>query len=72
MSAPSWLQGELTTMALCWRLDRGDGQPTTSIVSNEEQKKALAAVLKTLSPQVLTLPESLLRILPPRTPDRGG
>ena len=25
MSAPAWLQGELTTLALCWRLDRADG-----------------------------------------------
>jgi uncharacterized phage protein (TIGR02218 family) len=25
MSAPEWLQGPLTTMALCWRLDRRDG-----------------------------------------------
>jgi uncharacterized phage protein (TIGR02218 family) len=25
MSAPAWLSQELTTMALCWRLDRADG-----------------------------------------------
>ena len=25
MSAPAWLQGDLTTMTLCWRLDRRDG-----------------------------------------------
>ncbi len=47
---------------------RGDGQMEPKIVSNEDQKKALAAVLKTLSPQALTLPESLLRIMPPRPP----
>jgi hypothetical protein len=47
---------------------RGDGQLITKIVAPEEQKKALAAVLKTLSPETLTLPESLLQILPPRTP----
>jgi hypothetical protein len=47
---------------------RGDGQLITKIVSPEDQKKALAAVLKTLSPETLTLPESLLQILPPRTP----
>ncbi|HEV2575844.1 MAG TPA: zinc-dependent metalloprotease [Acidobacteriaceae bacterium] len=45
---------------------RGDGQALPAIVSNDEQKKAIAAVLKTLSPEVLTLPESLLAILPPR------
>ncbi len=44
---------------------RGDGQPDPAIVSPAEQKKALAAVLKTLTPETLTLPESLLKILPP-------
>jgi hypothetical protein len=47
---------------------RGDGQINPVIVSPAEQKKALAAVLKTLSPETLTLPESLLQILPPRPP----
>jgi hypothetical protein len=47
---------------------RGDGQINPAIVSPAEQKKALAAVLNTLSPETLTLPESLLQILPPRPP----
>ncbi len=47
---------------------RGDGQLITKIVSPADQKKALAAVLKTLSPETLTLPESLLQVLPPRPP----
>jgi hypothetical protein len=47
---------------------RGDGQLITKIVAPADQKKALAAVLKTLSPETLTLPESLLQILPPRPP----
>ena len=47
---------------------RGDGQPLPQIVSNDDQKKAIAAVLKTLAPETLTLPESLLQILPPRPP----
>jgi hypothetical protein len=47
---------------------RGDGQPDSQIVANDEQKKALAAILTTLEPATLTLPESLLRILPPRPP----
>ena len=47
---------------------RGDGQPLPQIVSAEAQTKALTAVLKTLSPDTLTLPESLLRILPPMPP----
>jgi hypothetical protein len=47
---------------------RGDGQKGQEIVPAVEQRKALAAVVKTLSPGVLTLPEALLRQLPPRTP----
>jgi hypothetical protein len=47
---------------------RGDGQPNPTIVAPEAQRKALAAVLKTLSPETLTLPEALLQILPPRPP----
>jgi hypothetical protein len=47
---------------------RGDGQMVTEIVVPAEQKKALDAVLKTLAPETLTLPESLLRVLPPRPP----
>jgi hypothetical protein len=47
---------------------RSDGQAASSIVAPEEQKKALDAVLKTLQPETLTLPESLLRILPPHPP----
>jgi hypothetical protein len=47
---------------------RGDGQPLPQIVSNDDQKRAIAAVLKTLAPDTLTLPESLLKILPPRPP----
>ncbi len=47
---------------------RGDNLANPRIVSPEDQKKALAAVLKTLEPQTLTLPESLLQILPPRPP----
>jgi len=48
---------------------RGDGQTPTQIVAPAEQRRALAAVLATLKPEVLALPESLLRIIPPRPPD---
>ena len=48
---------------------RGDGQMNAEIVSPEEQRKALRAVLKTLSAETLTLPESLLKLFPPRPPD---
>jgi hypothetical protein len=47
---------------------RGDGQMVTQIVDPAAQQKALTALLKTLSPETLTLPESLLRIFPPRPP----
>ena len=47
---------------------RGDALPNPEIVSPDTQKKALAAVLTTLSPKTLTLPESLLQLLPPRPP----
>jgi hypothetical protein len=48
--------------------ERGDGLPNPSIVDPAEQRKALTAVLKTLSPETLTLPESLLSLLPPVPP----
>ncbi len=47
---------------------RGDGQRGPSIVPAAEQRKALAAVTNTLSPEILTLPEALLQQFPPRTP----
>ena len=47
---------------------RGDGQPGPVIVPVKEQDAALDAVLKTLEPDTLTLPESLLAILPPVPP----
>ena len=48
---------------------RGDGQTPTQIVAPAEQRRALAAVLATLKPEVLALPESLLKMIPPRPPD---
>ena len=47
---------------------RGDGQMNPAIVADEEQRKALRAVLKTLSAETLTLPEALLKFSPPRPP----
>ena len=47
---------------------RGDGQMLPEIVDPADQRHALAAVLKTLSPAMLTLPQSLLQLLPPRPP----
>src|SRR5260370_34087422 len=48
---------------------RGDGQTPTQIVAPAEQRRALAAVLATLKPDLLSLPEALLKMIPPRPPD---
>ncbi|HEY2963926.1 MAG TPA: zinc-dependent metalloprotease [Pyrinomonadaceae bacterium] len=45
---------------------KGKGDRNPQIVAPEEQRRALAAVLDTLKPDALALPESLLRLLPPR------
>src|SRR5580658_5424645 len=45
---------------------RGDGEVPTAIVAGAEQRRALKAVLATVDPRVLALPESLLKIIPPR------
>lgn len=50
---------------------RGDGQPGPRLIDNAEQKRALAAVLKTLEPNTLTLSEDILRLLPPHPPEYG-
>jgi hypothetical protein len=50
---------------------RGDGQTATKIVAAAEQRRALAAVLATLKPEALALPESLLKMIPPRPPEYG-
>jgi hypothetical protein len=47
---------------------RGDGLPDPSIFDPAQQRKALDEVLKTLKPETLTLPESILKILPPVPP----
>lgn len=48
---------------------RGDAQTPTQIVAAAEQRRALAAVLATLKPEALALPESLPKIIPPRPPE---
>lgn len=47
---------------------RGDAEMLPTIVDPADQKKALDEVLKTISPETLTLPESLLKLFPPRPP----
>jgi hypothetical protein len=48
---------------------RGDGEIPAEIVAADEQRKALDAVLATLRPDVLALPEPLLKLIPPRPPE---
>jgi hypothetical protein len=45
---------------------RGDDQLVTEMISPGQQKKALEALLKTISPASLMLPENLLKNIPPR------
>ena len=47
---------------------RGDGQPVTTIVPAAEQRRALKALLHTISPETLVLPERILSLIPPRPP----
>jgi len=47
---------------------RGSKDAAPSIVAASQQRKAIQAVLATLSPRVLALPEPLLKIIPPRPP----
>ncbi len=44
---------------------RGDGQLITEWVDPGEQKKALEQLMKTVDPEVLTLPEDILALIPP-------
>ena len=45
---------------------RGDGQPVAELLTPEQETKALDALLKTVDPAALTLPESILKLIPPR------
>src|ERR1044071_30217 len=45
---------------------KGKGDRNPQIVSPEEQRRALTTVLDTLKPESLAVPESLLRLIPPR------
>jgi len=45
---------------------RGDGQPVTRPVPKEEQLAALNAVADCLEPQLLTMPDNIIRLIPPR------
>jgi hypothetical protein len=44
---------------------RGDGDAPPRVVEPDDQRRALEAVLRTLHPDTLALPERVLRLLPP-------
>lgn len=46
-----------------------DSETSPKIVPAAQQRASIRAVLDTLSPQVLALPESLLKLIPPRPPE---
>ncbi|MGC4034856.1 MAG: zinc-dependent metalloprotease [Chitinophagaceae bacterium] len=45
---------------------RGDGQIVTQSLSKEEQNKALNAIISTIDPSVLVLPDRITKLIPPR------
>lgn len=45
---------------------RGDGQVVTRSLGHDEQLKALRALLATLDPSALVLPDRIVRLIPPR------
>jgi hypothetical protein len=45
---------------------KGKGDRKPQIVAPEEQRRALVAVLETLKPKALVIPDSLLQLIPPR------
>jgi hypothetical protein len=47
---------------------RGDGQKVTEIVAAAEQRRALHLLLLTVNPATLTLPERIVKLLPPHPP----
>ena len=45
---------------------KGDGQIITEFVTAEKQKAALSSILKTISAETLTLPENIIKMIPPQ------
>lgn len=45
---------------------RGDGQPVAQLLSPQQEVKALEALMKTIEPTALLIPESVLQQMPPR------
>ncbi len=45
---------------------RGDGQPVTELLTPQQEINALEALLRTVQPATLMIPENLVRSIPPR------
>lgn len=45
---------------------RGDGQPGVEIIDPKEQRRALNALVNTVTPEALAIPENVLSLIPPR------
>ena len=65
-AAATVLGGQVFSYAL-----RGDGQPITASVGAEDQRAALAAMLATLDPIALDIPDRISSMIPPRPPQSG-
>ena len=50
---------------------RGDGRQPFRRATAGEQRGALAALMRTIAPAALALPDALLQLIPPRPPDYG-
>ncbi len=44
---------------------RGDGQPTNEMVADTLQRQAVTALLETIDPAYLTIPERVIQLIPP-------
>ena len=59
-AATKEIGGQAYTYAL-----RGDGQTPTASIPPGEQRRALTAVLSTISPEVLAIPDRIQKLIPP-------
>jgi len=70
------LEGQPSKLVGGWtiRCDAGDGQTPTQIVAPANSESAGSGGWQTLKPEVLALPEPLLKMIPTASPDyeRGG
>ncbi|WP_290799226.1 zinc-dependent metalloprotease [Flavihumibacter sp. UBA7668] len=45
---------------------KGDGSPSMKLVPKADQLKALDAIIKTIDPQALVIPDKIVQLIPPR------